>query len=187
VQHDLVVRAQRGDAEAFSLLAAGAIDRLHGVAYRILRDSDRADDATQQALMAAWDHLRGLRDPDRFDAWTYRLVVHAAYREARRERVRREAIRWMVPEQYLTRETSEGVADRDELEQAFRTLSPEHRAVLTLRYYADLPFAEIAEILGVPVGTVGSRLHHATRKLREALRREQHPPLAMEHVCHERA
>jgi RNA polymerase sigma-70 factor (ECF subfamily) len=137
--------------------------------------------------MSAWDHLRGLRDPDRFDAWTYRLVVHAAYREARRERVRREAIRWMAPEQHVVSETSEGVADRDELEQAFRTLSPEHRAVLTLRYYADLPLAEIAEILGVPLGTVGSRLHHATLKMREALRREQRWPLAMEHACHERA
>jgi RNA polymerase sigma-70 factor (ECF subfamily) len=187
VQRDLVVRAQQGDAEAFSLLAADAIDRLHGVAYRILRDSDRADDATQQALMSAWDHLRSLRDPDHWDAWTYRIVVHAAYREARRERVRREAIRWMVPEQRVASESSEAVADRDELEQAFRALSPEHRAVLTLRYYADLPFAEIAEILGVPVGTVGSRLHHATRNMREALRREQRWPLALEHVFHERA
>jgi RNA polymerase sigma-70 factor (ECF subfamily) len=187
VQHDLVVRAQHGDAEAFGLLASGAIDRLHGVAYRILRDTDRADDATQQALMSAWDHLRSLRDPDRFDAWTYKLVVHAAYREARRERVHRAAVRWVSPGDGPSREPTEALADRDELDRAFRTLSPEHRAILTLRYYADLPFADIAEVLGIPIGTVGSRLHHATRRMRDALRREQHWPLAMEHVCHERA
>lgn len=182
MQRDLVVRAQQGDAEAFSLLAAGAIDRLHGVAYRILRDSDRANDATQQALISAWDHLRSLRDPERFDAWTYRLVVHAAFREARRERVRREVIRWMSPGEGGSREAADVVAERDELEQAFQTLSPEHRAILTLRYYADLPCAEIAEILGIPVGTVGSRIHYATRRMREALCREHGSRLAMGQV-----
>ncbi len=182
VQRDLVIRAQQGDAEAFSLLAAGAIGRLHGVAYRILRDQDRADDATQQALVSAWDHLRSLRDADRFDAWTYRLVVRAAYREARRDRTRRAAVRQVLPEDRVVAESSDALAARDEIEQAFRALSPEHRAILTLRYYADLPFAEIAEILGIPIGTVGSRLYHATRRMREALRREQCWLPVMEHA-----
>jgi RNA polymerase sigma-70 factor (ECF subfamily) len=182
VQRDLVIRAQQGDAEAFSLLAAGAIDRLHGVAYRILRDSDRADDATQQALLSAWGHLRGLRDPDRFDAWTYRLVVHAAYREARRERVHRAAVRWVGAGDRVSSGSADALADRDEIEQAFRTLSSEHRAILTLRYYADLPLAEIADVLGIPVGTVASRLHHATRRLREAMRREQRWPTTVENA-----
>lgn len=182
VQRELVIRAQQGDAEAFSLLAAGAIDRLHGVACRILRDRDRADDATQQALVSAWDHLRSLRDPDRFDAWTYRLVVHAAYREAKRERQHHQPVRWVTNDEYSGHEAFAALAERDELEEAFRTLSPEHRAILTLRYYADLPLAQIAEILGIPIGTVGSRLHHATRRMREALRREQHLPLSMEHA-----
>ncbi len=181
VQRDLVIRAQQGDVEAFSLLAAGAIDRLHGVAYRILRDSDRADDATQQALVSAWDHLRSLRDPDRFDAWSYTLVVRASYREARRDRTRRDVVRRVLPNDHLESEASDTLADRDEIEQAFRTLSPEHRAILTLRYYADLPFAEIAEILGIPIGTVGSRLYHATRRMRDALRREQRWLPVMEH------
>ena len=169
MQRDLVVQAQRGDAEAFTILAGQAIDRLHGVAYRILRDADRADDATQQALISAWDHIRDVRDPESFDAWTYRLVVHAAYREARRERSQRARVR-------LIRMTSDGDPDlgdeaarRDELERAFGRLSPEHRAVLVLHHYADLPLAEIAQILRIPVGTVGSRLYHATRQLRAAL------------------
>jgi RNA polymerase sigma-70 factor (ECF subfamily) len=169
VQHDLVIRAQHGDADAFGLLAAGAIERLHGIAYRILRDADRADDATQQALVAAWDHLRSLRDPDRFEAWTYRLVVRAAYKEARRERSQREVVRSMATVAPAGSDVPMAVAERDELEQAFRTLSPEHRAVLALRYYADLPFAEIADVLDIPLGTVSSRLHHALQRLRNVL------------------
>lgn len=182
MQRDLVIQAQHGDADAFCVLAAGAMDRLHGVAYRILRDADSADDATQQALIAAWDHLRSLRDPDRFDAWTYRLVVHAACHEARRDRTRRDLVHQLGRDDEADADARDAVADRDELECAFATLSPEHRAVLTLRYYADLSLAQIAEVLGIPIGTVGSRLHHATRRMREELEREQRRPSTMEHV-----
>jgi RNA polymerase sigma-70 factor (ECF subfamily) len=173
VQRDLVISAQQGDAEAFAALAREAIGRLHGIAYRILRDGDQADDATQQALVSAWDHLDQLRDPDRFEAWTYRLVVRAAYREAKRSKERSDRVRWMPAPIENGVDPTAAVAVRDELERAFKTLSPEHRAVLTLRYYADQPLAEIARILEVPVGTVGSRLHHATQRLREELRRER--------------
>ena len=74
MQSDLVRRAQRGDEEAFAALVPGAVDRLLGVAYRILRDAALAEDATQQALTIAWRKLPTLRDPERFDAWTYRLL-----------------------------------------------------------------------------------------------------------------
>ena len=172
MQRELVVRAQCGDVQAFSVLAAGAIDRLHGVANRILRDSDAADDATQRALIDAWDHLDSLRDPDRFDAWTYRLVVHAACKEIRRERSQHERVRLIAVPGGTMPDPGDDLARRDELEHAFRELSPEHRAVLVLHLYADLPQAEIADILGIPVGTVGSRLHHAARRLRAALERD---------------
>jgi RNA polymerase sigma-70 factor (ECF subfamily) len=179
VQRELVLKAQHGDAEAFGALARGAIDRLHGVAYRILRDSDQADDATQQALVSAWDHLPDLRDPDRFDAWTYRLVVRAAYKEARRIRSQHDRVRWLPSGGDAGERMPDRVADQDELEQAFKALTPEHRAVLTLRYYCDLPLASIADALDVPVGTVASRIHRASRHLRDALQRErQHEPAA---------
>jgi DNA-directed RNA polymerase specialized sigma24 family protein len=67
---DLVVRARRGDEEAFASLAVAVGDRLHAVSYRILRDIDLAEDATQQALLAIWQYLPRLRDPSRFDAWS---------------------------------------------------------------------------------------------------------------------
>ena len=83
---DLVVRAQHGDEEAFASLAVAVGDRLHAVAHRILRDIDLAEDATQQALLTIWRDLPQLRDPARFDAWSYRLLVRACYAEGRRTR-----------------------------------------------------------------------------------------------------
>ena len=83
---ELVTRAQRGDEEAFASLAVAAGDRLHAVAHRILRDIDLAEDATQQALLSIWRDLPQLRDPARFDAWSYRLLVRACYAEGRRTR-----------------------------------------------------------------------------------------------------
>jgi RNA polymerase sigma-70 factor (ECF subfamily) len=182
VQRELVIKAQHGDADAFSVLAAGAIDRLHGIAYRVLRNADRADDATQRALIAAWDHLRDLRDPDRFDAWTYRLVVRAAYKEAQRERTQHDVVHWALQVGRAVDDPLDTVAERDRLEHAFVALSPEHRAVLALRYYADLPFAEIAAVLDIPIGTVSSRLHHALAHMREELCPEPPPVRRMEHV-----
>lgn len=169
MQRDLVERAQRGDVDAFTVLAEQALGRLHGVAYRILGDCDAADDATQQALIAVWDHLGSLRDPERFEAWSYRLVVRAAYKVARRERSQHDRVRFINPAGHDSADPTVQIADCDELDQAFRSLSPEQRAVLVLHYFADLPHAEIADILGIPTGTVGSRLHHATRRLRVVL------------------
>ena len=83
---DLVVRAQHGDKGAYALMATEIADRFLAVARRILRDIDLAEDATQQALLAIWQDLPQLRDPVRFEAWSYRLLVRACYAEGRRER-----------------------------------------------------------------------------------------------------
>ena len=89
MQRDLVERAIAGDHGAFSELARVSVGRLFVVARLILRDDARAEDATQEALVAAWQRLAGLRDPDRFEAWLHRLLVHACYREAGRDKRRR--------------------------------------------------------------------------------------------------
>jgi RNA polymerase sigma-70 factor, ECF subfamily len=164
---DLVRQAQQGDTESFRSLVYGCADRLYAIAYRILRDPDLAEDALQQALIALWKDLPGLRDPARFGGWSYRLVVHATYREARRER------RWTAQVRQITSEpgvddTVAGVIDRDEIEQLFRHLTPEHRAVLVLHYFVGQPISEVAETLGIPTGTAGSRLHYALRHLHAA-------------------
>ena len=172
---DLVVRAQNGDEEAFASLAVAAGDRLHAVAHRILRDIDLAEDATQQALLTVWRDLPQLRDPARFDAWSYRLLVRACYAEARRTRRWAPNLRVLPADQPATVDDSDLVVDRDQLERGFTRLSIDHRAVVVLHHYLDMPLNEVAETLGVPVGTVKSRLHHAMRGLRAALAADSRP------------
>ena len=167
MERELVLKAQRGDADAFDSIVRSASDRLYGIAYRILRDPDRAEDALQLALLRIWDDLPGLRDPAKFDAWSYRLVVHASYREAGRERRWSGRVRQIVTDP-KEEDHASSVAARDELERGFRRLTPEHRAVLVLHYFVGLPVSEIAETLGIPTGTAGSRLHYAVRELRAA-------------------
>jgi RNA polymerase sigma factor (sigma-70 family) len=164
----LVVRAQRGDEEAFAILAVGVGHRLHAVAHRILRDLSLAEDATQQALLALWRDLPQLREPGRFEAWAYRVLVRTCYAESRRERRRRPPSIRLLP-------ADGDVADRDQLERAFVRLSVDHRAVVVLHHYLDLTLDEVAEALGIPVGTVRSRLHHAMRGLRAALEADARP------------
>ncbi len=122
---ELVVRAQRGDEEAFASLAVAAGDRLHAVAHRILRDIDLAEDATQQALLSIWRDLPQLRDPARFDAWSYRLLVRACYAEGRRHRRSASNLRLLPADEPMGADDTSLVIDRDQLDRGFRRLSVE--------------------------------------------------------------
>ena len=172
---ELVIRAQRGDEEAFTSLAVAVGDRLHAVAHRILRDTDLAEDATQQALLNVWRDLPQLRDPARFDAWSYRLLVRACYAEGRRTRKWAPNLRLLPADGPQSADALSSVVDRDQLERGFRRLSIDHRAVVVLHHYLDLPLEAVAETLGVPLGTVRSRLLHAMRGLRAALDADARP------------
>jgi len=171
VREELVERARSGDDVAFAALVDLYGGRCYAVAYRILRDPHRAQDATQQALFEAWRNLPQLRDPERFDAWLYRLVVHACYTEARSHRRWNARVRVLAanPTSTQTDDVAYSVTRRDELEDAFRKLTPERRAVVVLHHYLGYPLTEIAEVLGIPEGTARSRLHYAVRQLRAAL------------------
>lgn len=166
---ELVERAQRGDHEAFDDLATAAYHRLYAIARRILRDGYAAEDAVQDALVRAWRDLRGLRDRDRFDAWLHRLLVRACADHVRRTRRHRLEVTIETIDRPDPQDDVGRIVDRDEIERAFLQLSVEHRAVLVLTHYAGLPAPEIATILGIPVGTVYSRIHHGTRVMRTSL------------------
>ena len=165
----IVRRAQNGDEQAFAFIADAVLDRFLGVAERILRDRQLAEDATQQALVNVWRFLPDLKDPDRFDAWAYRLLVKVCYSESRRQR------RWKsdVPLQGVDRQQVAdnlmSLAERDHIERGLQRISVDHRTVLALHYYLDLPLEQIAGALDVPVGTVKSRIHRAQRALRSVL------------------
>lgn len=169
MDRDLVVQAARGDREAFGVLAIRHGDRLFSIAHRILRASDRAEDACQQTLVIAWRELPRLRDPDRFEAWLTKLLVNTCYAESARERRHGAPVRLLNPHATQEPDAAISVADRDELERGFRRLPPDQRAVLVLHHYLGLSPAEIADSLGIPEGTARSRLHYAHRAMRAAL------------------
>ena len=171
-------RAQRGDRAAFGLLAAEIATKFLAVSRRILRDIDLAEDATQQALVAIWRDLPQLRDPARFDAWSYRLLVRACYAEGRRTRAWSPNLRILAADEPSESGGLDAIVQRDQLETAIRRLSVDHRAVLVLRHYADLPLDQVAQVLGIPLGTVNSRLHHAMRAMRAALDADARPAAA---------
>ena len=172
---DQVVRAQSGDEEAFALLAVAVGDRLHGVAHRILRDLELAEDATQQALLSIWRDLPKLRDPARFEAWSYRLLVRACYAEGRKAKSWTPGLHLLPADESTGTNEVDAVHDRDQLERGFRRLSIDHRAVVVLHHYLDLPLDRVADVLGVPLGTVRSRLYYAMRGLRAALDADARP------------
>lgn len=162
----LVVRAQQGDRHAFEALTVTSHPRLFRVAYGILRDPSTAEDAVQQAIVDIWRYLRRLRDPDRFEAWAYRIVVNACTDEVRRRRSAAGLASRIEPS---ARDEYAAVLDRDQLSRGFARLSVDHRAVIVMRYLLDLSVEDTAEALGVPPGTVASRLNRALQSLRGAL------------------
>jgi RNA polymerase sigma-70 factor (ECF subfamily) len=166
---ELVELARRGDEEAFASLARATGDRLLAVAYRILRDLGRAEDAVQQTLVIAWQELPTLRDPGRFEAWMYRLLVRACYAELRRDRRWTSQVRALPTDGPASADPTLSVDDRDQLERGFRRLPPEQRVVFVFHHYLGLTLPEIADQLDIPVGTAKSRLFYATSGLRASL------------------
>lgn len=166
---DLVQRAQNGDRDAFEALIRAAYDRLFTAADRILRDRESAQDAVQDAIVRCWRDLRGLRDPHRFDAWLYRLLVNACRDQARRTR-RRPTVAFADG---MAAPIHDGgfaaIVENDALERAFLTLPVDQRVALVLAHYVGYSAQDIASIVGAPVGTVYSRLHYGARAMRAAL------------------
>lgn len=177
MQRDLADRARQGDHDAFSELAARSIGRLHAVATLIIRDRDRAEDAVQETFVAAWRDIRGLRDPDRFDAWLHRLLVRSCYRQLRLDHRRRIVELQVVPVSEPAQVGPElSAATRDQLDRGFRRLGADHCAVLVLHHYLGLSLDEVADILSIPRGTAKSRLNRAVGVMRAGLEADDRGP-----------
>jgi RNA polymerase sigma-70 factor, ECF subfamily len=165
---ELVRLAREGDRDAFDILMTAVIDHLYRIARLILRDFDSAEDAVQEALVRCWRDLPGLRDPDRFDAWLNRLLMHSVTDEARNRRRSISNVRILRIEPARP-DGAGALADRDELARVFGRLSIDHRTIVVLHHYLGLTVDEAATTIGIPVGTAKSRLHYATEALRSAL------------------
>ena len=178
--HELVVRAREGDRDAFSELAARSIGRLTAVARMILRDEYAAQDAVQETFIEAWRSLPGLREPDRFDAWLRRLLVRSCFKGVRRnKRVEAVEIRLTPGDEPALAGIDGSYQLHDQLERGLARLSAEQRTVVVLVYYLDLPLADAAQAMGVPLGTTKSRLNRATQALRAAIEADDREPARM--------
>jgi RNA polymerase sigma-70 factor (ECF subfamily) len=168
VQTALVEQARRGDREAFSVLAGGVVDGLYAIARLILRDTDLAEDATQDALVRAWRDLPSLRDAERFDAWMHRLIVRSCADIGRHRRRWRAEITLVRSEPFEPDGVS-ALADRDQVERGLRRLNDAQTSILVLHFYVGMSLGEAAEALDIPVGTAKSRLHYAIEAFKAAL------------------
>lgn len=171
-QRGLVDRARRGDHDAFAELARAAVVRLDQAARLILRDPELARDAVQEGLIRAWRDLPKLRDPARFDAWLHRLTVNSCIDITRRRRRRPMEVELTPIHAPAVADTAGRLADRDLVDGVLRRLDERERAIVVLHYYLGMPLTEVASTLGIPTGTVKSRLHRALGEMRIAIATE---------------
>ena len=164
--------ATRDEREtAFSRLADAQLDAAYRLATFILAgDRSEAEDAVHDAAVHAWEHYPELRDPARFEAWFTRIVVNECRDRIGRRRLR--PISLADPDPGSAPDHADALLRSDALARAMLNLSPEHRAVVALRYLRDLPLDEIAARTGERLGTVKSRLHYGLREMRAALEAE---------------
>lgn len=165
----LVRQAQGGDQPAFEQLIRPAYDRLYATAYRLTRDRFAAEDAVQDAIVRCWRDIRGLKDPERFEAWLHRLLVNSCADHGRRVARRPIEIQSPPMESPALVDEYAAVGEHDALERAFTQIPMAQRVALVLTHYLGYSAPEVAEIVGIPVGTVYSRVHKGNLAMREAL------------------
>ena len=153
-------------ADAFRLLADRHLPHAYRLATAILNSATDAEDATQDAFIRAWKSWHTLRDPASFKPWFDRILVNTC-----RNRLRSRRPVADISGELDVASADPGIAseDRDEVERALVRLSDDHRIVVALRFYGDLTVDDIAQRLGIPPGTVKSRLHHAMAQLARLL------------------
>ena len=173
-----MIQAQAGDHAAFEALAHSVVRRLYGTAMLIIRDPDGANDAVQETLIEAWRNLPQLREPDAFEGWLNRILVRSCYRAIKTRQRRRIEVE-ITELDAVGGSIENRVGAVDQIERAMRRLTPEQRTVLVLHHRLGLQLDETSVALGIPVGTVKSRLSRATVALRAALDAESRDvPLA---------
>jgi RNA polymerase sigma-70 factor (ECF subfamily) len=174
-QRDLVERAKRGDHDAFAELAGAVVARLDAAARLILRDPELARDAVQDGFIRAWRTLPALRDPDRFDAWIRRLVVHSCLDIIRRRRRRAIEVELTSIEGPIGVDIASAIVDRDLVDEALRHIDPEWRAIVVMHYFLGMPLPDVAGTLGIPLGTAKSRLHRSILAMRNVVGADDAP------------
>ena len=170
---DLIAQAQQGDRGAFGELVRCHREGVINVVYRMCGDANLAEDAAQEAFIRAWQHLPRYRPRSPFRNWLYRIATNVALDALRRERETVDVDSISLAAHNDGPETvMEGQERGERVREAVLALPPASRAVLVLREYEGLSYREIADTLGIPSGTVMSRLNYARNRLRESLAAE---------------
>lgn len=165
--------AAQDRATLFRRLSREHLDASYRLARAILRDPAAAEDAVHDAFVTAWRKWDTLREPSRFEAWFQRILVNTCRNQLKRASRIRVIDISSAPHPALDDPHIASSPERQALDEAMKDLGEDHRIVLALRYYRDLTVDDIAQLLDIRPGTVKSRLHHAQRKLRAALERQQ--------------
>lgn len=172
---DLITAAQQGDTGAFSALVSRYRDGVVGVVYRMCGDPWLAEEAAQEAFLRAWRHLLEYDPRYSFRSWVYRIAINAALDALRREKpaadIDNVADGELVSDRVST-DPEVALVRKERAERVRRALlalPAAGRSVLVLREYGGLSYAEIASALGIPLGTVMSRLNSARGQLRQSL------------------
>ena len=171
---ELAAASADGDADALAVLLDRHADRIHGICRRVLTNPDDALDATQEALIAVTRKIDRFDARARFTTWLYRVATNAAIDEARR-RARRPRPVEVLPERSEGDDFGSRIADRLVVDAAMAEIPVEFRAAVALRDLADLDYAQIAEILDVPPGTVRSRIARGRSALAATLGNQAGP------------
>lgn len=161
---ELVVRAKAGDRHAYDELVGPLIDQAFRLAYGMLHDRSAAEDAVQEAATRAWRKLDHLREGTEIRPWFLAIVANQCRNTARGRWW--SVLRLDIAPATPAGDFEEQVATGADLRRALRKLAPEHREVLVLHYYLDLPLEEVARIAGIPLGTVKSRINRGVSALR---------------------
>ncbi|HEV3260057.1 MAG TPA: sigma-70 family RNA polymerase sigma factor [Gemmataceae bacterium] len=166
----LVLRCQAGDRAAFEELVASYQQRLRYFLRKMLRDTQSADDLLQDVWIAVFRGVGRLADPAAFPAWLYQVArrqVCRALRKRRQPHYPLEEIDLAEDD----REEDFSAEDAERVHAALEQIAPEHREVLLLRFMEEMPYEDIARVIGCQVGTVRSRLHYAKHALRRVIER----------------
>jgi len=155
---ELAAAAASGDRRALEALLYRHTDRIHAICRRILANDHDALDATQEALIAVTRGIAKFDGRAQFTTWCYRVATNAALDEARRRSRRPVTMEEMPEAAHAGAGPDDIVASRLDVDAGLARLSPDYRAAVALRDLADLDYAEIGQILGIPPGTVRSRI-----------------------------
>lgn len=170
VERELVLAARLGDEVAFARLIEAEAPRTYRAVLAVVRSPEDAQEVMQDASIRAWRQLRGLRDAESWPAWFRRIAVRQALdRAARQNRTHLREISLDSVEGDAAQDPSSRWAERAAVMAALRLLANEDRALLGLRFGADLAVPDVATALGIPLGTAKSRLHRALGRLAAAM------------------